>query len=88
MGTPPEPPTLAMRLRDLETGLRGHVALAHREAGDAWARKGTGRCLSIRDVLSDFLRRVEAHAMELGELTESIEGSSHGVILERNNGKH
>lgn len=79
-----DPPTMAMRLRDLETGLRGHRTIAVRDASEAWARKGPGRCLSIRDVLKDLVRHVEVHERRLGELTAALEGSTGGVVLERN----
>lgn len=76
---PAPPATPAMRLRDLRSGLRGYLILADKEATDAWAMKGPGRCLSIRDVLKDFVRYVEEHEMRLGELTEMLESSGSGV---------
>ena len=81
---PAAPANVPMQLRDLRLALRGRMAIARKDGEGAWALKGPGRCLSLREVVNDLLVFLEAHERRLHEVTTKLEESSGGVILERN----
>lgn len=77
---PPAPPaTPAMRLKDLQTGLRGLMAIAIWEADATWNR-GPGHYVGVREVLYELLGHVREHERRLTEVSAMIEGSGDGVI--------
>jgi hypothetical protein len=80
---PASPATPAMRLRDLQTGLRGYLTIALQDASATWS-KGPGHYVGVRDALEELVVAIRAHDRQIGEVTAMLEGSGRGVILERN----
>lgn len=74
------PATPAMRLKDLQTGLRGFLEIAVRDASDTWS-KGPGHYVGVRDALQELVVAIREHDRRIGEVTEMMEGSSDGVLV-------
>lgn len=73
------PATPAMRLKDLQTGLRGFLEIALRDASDTWS-KGPGHYVGVRDALQELVVAIREHDRRLREVTDMLDGSGDGVI--------